>query len=211
MIAPTSSSPTEPAQLGLRERKKLRTRTEIRTQAMRLFEEVGYAATTVEQIAAAAEVSPSTFFRYFPTKERLVLTDDLDPVLIRSLAAQPNDLSPLAAIRAAIEQTLTSLSPAEAAWELQRRTLMRTVPELRTAMYDELSRTVQMLTDALADRLGRPRDDFELTVTAGAAVGVALSVMGRDTDGDYSRILDGLRFLEAGLPVTVTPVSSPDG
>ena len=63
--------------LGLRERKKIRTRETIRQEAFRLIEENGYAATTVEQIAEAAEVSPSTFFRYFPTKESVLLADDI--------------------------------------------------------------------------------------------------------------------------------------
>ncbi|HZC12209.1 MAG TPA: TetR family transcriptional regulator, partial [Mycobacterium sp.] len=58
---------------GLRERKKIRTRETIRREAFRLIQENGYAATTVEQIAEAAEVSPSTFFRYFPTKESVLL------------------------------------------------------------------------------------------------------------------------------------------
>lgn len=87
---------------GLRERKKARTRKTIRTEAFRLFREKGYPHTTVEQIAAAAEVSPSTFFRYFPTKEDLVLADDLDPALIEAFQAQPPELSALTAfLRAA--------------------------------------------------------------------------------------------------------------
>jgi len=69
---------------GLRERKKAKTRAAIRREAMRLFREQGYEETTVEQIAEAAEVSPSTFFRYFPTKEDVVLQDDFDVVVVNS-------------------------------------------------------------------------------------------------------------------------------
>ncbi|HSR85204.1 MAG TPA: TetR family transcriptional regulator, partial [Streptosporangiaceae bacterium] len=86
---------------GLRERKKARTRASIREQALRLFREQGYDATTIEQIAAAAEVSPATFFRYFPTKEDVVLQDDFDVVTLEALQAQPLDLSPIAAFRGA--------------------------------------------------------------------------------------------------------------
>src|SRR5450432_790363 len=84
---------------GLRERKKARTRAAIREHALRLFREQGYPATTVEQIAAAAEVSPATFFRYFPTKEDVVLQDDFDIVTLAALEAQPAGLSPIAAFR----------------------------------------------------------------------------------------------------------------
>ena len=87
---------------GLRERKKARTRAAIREHALRLFRENGYQRTTVEQIAAAAEVSPSTFFRYFPTKEDLVLQDDMDTRMIEAFERQPSDLSPLSAVRAAV-------------------------------------------------------------------------------------------------------------
>src|SRR5439155_11062608 len=52
---------------GLRERKKQRTRDAIQREAMRLFQDQGYEATTIEQIAEAVEISPSTFFNYFPS------------------------------------------------------------------------------------------------------------------------------------------------
>ncbi|WP_374936808.1 TetR/AcrR family transcriptional regulator, partial [Streptomyces sp. Ru71] len=84
MPSATSHASTPPASaaagtsetgLGLRERKKLRTGQAIRQAARRLIDERGYDNTTTEQIAAAAEVSPSTVFRYFPSKEHIVLTD----------------------------------------------------------------------------------------------------------------------------------------
>src|SRR5246127_2934979 len=91
------------AQASLRERKKARTRASLREHALRLFREQGYQATTVEQIAAAAEVLPSTFFRYFPTKEDLVLQDDMDVRMVEALARQPADLPPIPAVRAAMK------------------------------------------------------------------------------------------------------------
>src|SRR5579862_763133 len=93
---------------GLRERKKARTRASLREHALRLFREQGYTATTVEQIAAAAEVSPSTFFRYFPTKEDVIWQDDMDTRMVEAFERQPAELSPLAAMRAAIREMVAS-------------------------------------------------------------------------------------------------------
>src|ERR1035438_7493082 len=100
-------------QCGLRERKKARTRASLREHALRLFREQGYQATTVEQIAAAAEVSPSTFFRYFPTKEDLVLQDDMDTRMIEALERQPPELAPLPAVRAATREVFASYTAAD--------------------------------------------------------------------------------------------------
>ena len=90
----------EPPRLGLRERKKAKTRALIQEHALRLFREQGYDATSVEQIAEAAEVSPSTVFRYFPTKPDLVIYDDLDERMIEAFRAQPPELNALQALRA---------------------------------------------------------------------------------------------------------------
>src|ERR1700694_4306632 len=79
------------AERGVRERKKLKTRESIQRTALRLFEKQGYEETTIEQIAAAAEISPSTFFNYFPTKEDVVLYDAYAPVAIRMFLERPKD------------------------------------------------------------------------------------------------------------------------
>ncbi|HZE39324.1 MAG TPA: helix-turn-helix domain-containing protein, partial [Stackebrandtia sp.] len=86
---------------GLRERKKERTRLEIQRHALRLFRQRGYANTTMEQVAEAAEVSPSTLFRYFPTKEDLIGSDDFGQRLAEAYDAQPAALGAVEALRAA--------------------------------------------------------------------------------------------------------------
>jgi AcrR family transcriptional regulator len=99
-------STATPAQIvvGLRERKKARTREALHDAAMSLFSDQGFDGTTVEEIAAACEMSPRTFFRYFPTKEDVLFGDfeQRSTALVETLAAQPVDLTPLAAIHAAM-------------------------------------------------------------------------------------------------------------
>ena len=77
-----------PIARGLRERKKLKTKEAIQREALRLFQEQGYDETTIEQIAEAVEISPSTFFNYFPTKEDVVIQDPYDPLFISSFLGQ---------------------------------------------------------------------------------------------------------------------------
>jgi AcrR family transcriptional regulator len=194
-----------PARCGLRERKKARTRAVIREQALRLFREQGYQATTVEQIAEAAEVSPSTFFRYFPTKEDVVLQDDFDPIAAEKFEAQPPGLHPVAALRVAIHEAFAELPPDQIKqWrEVNRLTLA--VPELRARTLDEFTRSVSMAAELIAKRQGRDPDDFAVRTVAGAVVGVGLSVMmaaAEDPSADIVALMDaGLAHLEAGLPM----------
>src|ERR1700749_4338419 len=129
--------PATEERLGLRERKKIKTRQTIRREAFRLIDTNGYAATTVEQIADAAEVSPSTFFRYFPSKESLLLADDLDPLILAALQAQPRDLSPAQAFRGAYQAVMAQLPAEQLEFESTRQRLMFSIPELKAAMYDE--------------------------------------------------------------------------
>jgi AcrR family transcriptional regulator len=198
---------------GLRERKKARTRTAIRQHALRLFKEQGYYATTIEQIADAAEVSPATFFRYFPTKEDVVLQDDIDLVSLQALEAQPPELNPIAAFRAASVATLAALSPEDMARFTESAELTATVPEVRARAIDEFVRTINQISGALAARTGRNAEDFEVRNMAGAIIGVIMSVtlpesaetwnpeLMSDVPGLFARIDKALEHLEHGLPL----------
>jgi AcrR family transcriptional regulator len=91
----------EPIPRGLRERKKLETRLALARAAMRLFEERGYAETTVDDIAAAANVSRRTFFRYFASKDEVLIVDPHGKLaaLHVALADGPPDEPTIAALR----------------------------------------------------------------------------------------------------------------
>jgi AcrR family transcriptional regulator len=192
--------------VGLRERKKAKTKAAIQQQAMRLFGERGYQATTVEQIAAAAEVSPSTFFRYFPTKEDVVLYDALDPVLLEAFRAQPAELSPIQALRGAMWAVFGELPAGELAVQQERDALIRSVPELRARMLDEFAKSLDLFAEIVADRVGRRADDPAVRTLAGAVIGVGISAWSTAGDHanpkDYLAVLDAsLAHLEAGLPL----------
>ncbi|WP_460729768.1 acyl-CoA-like ligand-binding transcription factor [Nocardia heshunensis] len=205
MSAETASAPP-PAPVktaaggGLRERKKERTRRAIRMEAFRLFREQGYTETTVEQIAAAADISPSTFFRYFPSKEQVAMADDMDPFMIASFESQPADLSVLAAFRKSTTESFAALSPEDREFERQRVALLSTVPELRGAVARELERSNELIAELVARRTGRSPGDFEVRIFAGALSGAMLSFIDRETF-EPEQIIRVIDFLEAGMPL----------
>jgi AcrR family transcriptional regulator len=194
---------------GLRERKKARTRASIREHALRLFRENGYQRTTVQDIADAAEVSPSTFFRYFPTKEDVVLQDDMDVRMIEALEQQPPELGPVAAVRAAARQMFASYTGADIEVLRETTALTLTVPEIRARALDEFARTIGAVAEALAKRADRPADDLAVRTAAGAIIGVIMAITmpwegwseGGAFEDSFGQIDEALALLEAGLPL----------
>jgi AcrR family transcriptional regulator len=196
-----------PQHTSLRERKKARTRAAIREHALRLFREQGYDATTVEQIAAAAEVSPSTFFRYFPTKEDVILRDDFDDRAFEAFDRQPASLPPIVAFRAAMRETIATFTPADWAEFQEMSAIGMSNPQVRARMVDEMSRMIESAVDALAKRTGRSPADLAVRVYAGAMIGAIMAVMGPEAYSEgtvdaqsFGRIDDALAVLESGLP-----------
>ncbi|MGK5552189.1 TetR/AcrR family transcriptional regulator [Actinomadura kijaniata] len=202
---PPLSDPLD--RLPLRERKKLRTRRAIQEHALRLFLDQGYDATTVEQVAAAAEVSPSTVFRYFSTKEDLVVTDEYDPVMAQFFRAQPADLTPLEALRATFRQILPYLEAQDRATVAARTRMMLEVPALRARMLDSMrTGTLSVVAELLGERTGRAPGDPRVQAFAWAVMGVLQAAMytwlDSDATLDLSALVDAnLEFLAEGLPL----------
>lgn len=204
---PRPPSPTAPGvqpPMGLRERKKLRTRVAIRQATYRLISEQGYDATTIEQIAEAAEVSPSTVFRYFATKEDIVLTDEYDPVMEALLRSRPADEPPLVSLRLMMVEALTSFAGTEDEELRERTRLMVEVPAIRARMTETMSDTAKMLAGVLADRSGRSADDLQIRVFVAAVLGALREVTlywgEHDLEGDLVKMIgEALDSLEGGL------------
>ena len=196
--------------LGLRERKKLRTRSAILREALRLFLAHGFEETTIEDIAEAVEISPSTFFNYFPSKEAVVFEDDYDPIIVAAFNAQPDaPTRPIHALRMAMRQVFAQV-PAEQARMVQQRTeLFVKTPALRAALLNQFSDLADQIADVLAARAERPKSDFAVHNVAGAVLGVMMSMMiliSENPKLDIFKLMDeSLAHLEAGLPLDWRP------
>ncbi|MFD7431747.1 TetR/AcrR family transcriptional regulator [Streptomyces sp. NPDC059818] len=201
---PSPAAPGAQPPMGLRERKKLRTRVAIRQATYRLISEQGYDATTIEQIAEAAEVSPSTVFRYFATKEDIVLTDEYDPVMAAALRSRPLDEPPLESLRLMMREALASFMTAEDEELRQRTRLMVEVPAIRARMTETMSDTAKLLSGVVAERAGRSADDLEIRVFIAAVLGALREVTlywgEHGLEGDIVEMIDtALDTLGGGL------------
>ncbi|MHB1417141.1 MAG: acyl-CoA-like ligand-binding transcription factor [Chloroflexota bacterium] len=162
---------------GLRERKKAQTRHTIQREALRLFLAQGYEATSVGEIAAAAGVSHMTFFRYFPTKEDVVISDDYDPVLVEMIAARPPDEPVVASIQHAVTDGLARFYAADREALFVRTRLILGTPALRARLWEQQSATERLIVDALASRTNAKPGDLATRVVAAACLS-AITVAG---------------------------------
>ncbi|WP_434097420.1 TetR/AcrR family transcriptional regulator [Streptomyces massasporeus] len=204
MTAPRTTPADQPSP-GLRERKKIKTRRAIRTATYALIEEQGYDATTIEQIADRAEVSPSTVFRYFPAKEDIVVTDAWDPVMTAELRARPADEPWADTLRHVMRTALDQALAEEPAVTRLRTRLGVEVPAVRARMLENAAATGRLLRDALAERSGLDPDSLELRVFTMSVMGglMEASHYWAETGhrDDIRDLVDrALDVLEHGLP-----------
>jgi AcrR family transcriptional regulator len=193
---------TTPA--GLRERKKERTRRQLADMALDLFESQGYDRTTVDDIAAAADVSPRTFFRYFAAKDEAVFerADDIQRQFRALLASRPTD-EPLFV---SLDELGRALLDHEVVDENRLRrvlTLVRDEPALR-GRYDALMAVIETeLTSWAAERLGETPSDLRPRLVAASVLSarrVATDVWLESPDADLADcVSSAIELLATGL------------
>jgi len=171
--------------VGLREVKAARTRDHIVDVAIELFIAQGYDQTTMEQIAEKAEVAPSTLYRYFASKDllvldRLLVLTDLDDALESRPADEPVGDSLTMVLRDCLESFVDD----------PRNTAVRQIideaPALRTRLFDISTESFKAFERALAKRMAVPPDDVRAMMTARMALQVFEIVADRWWRGDHS-------------------------
>ncbi|NLU75261.1 TetR family transcriptional regulator [Streptomyces sp. HNM0575] len=211
-MAPPADHAQPPVQ-GLRERKKAQTRRTIQEHALRLFLSEGYDGTTVEDIATAAGVSHMTFFRYFPTKESVVESDDYDPMIARLIEERPPQEDALTAVHQALAGGLKSIYETDRRALLARTRLILTTPALRARLWQNQSATEQLFTDALTAR--EPSGDaFRIRVLASASLAAVATALTAWVDGEGREHLPALvdaAFAVLHAPGTTGPPRQPNG
>lgn len=194
------------AQLSLRERKKLKAMRHIQEVALDLFDQHGYGHVTIERIAAEAEVSPSSIYRYFGTKERIILHDEYDPVAMRALDDELAAQDPVSALRNVIGQMVDSMVAGDE--ELVRRQMRyaMTEPAVRAGMNRQADEMATFIQQTLAKHSSRAPDSLEIRVTTATIVAGIMAAIAywHDTDyrGSLRDVMDGaLDVLSRGLKV----------
>ncbi|AUS78861.1 TetR family transcriptional regulator [Actinoalloteichus sp. AHMU CJ021] len=197
-----------------RRRRAQRTRAGIEAAALRLFREHGFEATTIAQIADAADIAPRTFFRYFPSKEAVLFGDPAWPaqMLRESISRRPADEHPMRSLAWALGE-LDDVMQEERAQHLLRCELLAEVDEVRYAQHIVSSNWMRELTALIAERLGAdphtdPRPQAWAMALAGT-VSVSLQAWLARPEGPLPSALlaevlhttiDGLSETARGLP-----------
>ncbi|GGO73829.1 TetR/AcrR family transcriptional regulator [Nonomuraea cavernae] len=154
--------------MGLRERKKARTRLAILDAALDLFLEQGYDSTTVDQIAGSVEISPRTFFRYFTGKDHLVLGfhDQGVEIMMDTLRGRPTDEPPFTSLShalRAVTRDMEDSTPEDAARFLKLRRIFDDNPRLVGLSVAKVAETEHALVREIAARRGVDPDSDRLS------------------------------------------------
>ena len=202
-----TASETPNETVGLRERKKLKTREALEQAALDLFAKQGFDSTTIEEIVEACDVSPRTFFRYFPNKEALLLSDadEKCQLLVAGLLGRPAGESPLRSIRESLVENLAGLEH-DRPRMLEQSRIMAETPALRTYKIERQQSWEEAIFQALQTRAASGLDGghstFELRLVASTAIAALRAAVETwlEEGGDViARVDDAFARIAAGL------------
>jgi AcrR family transcriptional regulator len=157
--------------VGLRERTRRAVRTEIAATGMRLFLEHGFDAVTMDQIAAAADISRRSLFRYFDTKEDIVVGNlvDLAHSAVAVVRSRPESESPWVVLRAALEVYVSE--PAHSAeWAYDLARMIHGTPSLRARRLEKQQIWISLLAPEIEHRLTGDDTDLRALAIVSAAL-----------------------------------------
>ncbi|MCK2215646.1 TetR/AcrR family transcriptional regulator [Actinomadura sp. ATCC 31491] len=136
---------------GLRERRRLKAMRDIQERALDLFDERGFAAVTIEEIAAAAEVSPSSVYRYFGTKEGIVVADEFDVMSPEALREHLDPGDPIGSLLRAVRAYESAPEGGRAKGPWRRVRYFFAEPSVREAVCATLDRAGGRVTPLVAE------------------------------------------------------------
>lgn len=171
MRGPGRQADPVPDHLGLRDRKRLDAMRRIQAVALDLIASRSFDEVTVEEVADASEVSPSSVYRYFGTKEGVFLWDEYDEPAFEELERNLTTMAPLEALRAAIESTLAARVEPDEQRLLRQLDVIYREPALTNAMAQQTDEFRHSTSLMLATAAGRKRPSLEDQVAAGAMIG----------------------------------------
>jgi AcrR family transcriptional regulator len=170
----------------LRDRKRLAMMRRVQTVALDLFDERGFDDVTVEEIAARSEVSPSTVYRAFGTKEHLIIWDEYDPGALAAITEELDRHPPLEAVRRVVRATMLAAFAEDPERIRRRLRLAFENPTVEAASTLQSYEMAGLIAGVLAQRLGRDADDLDLQVFAHAFVGALLGGLRHWYASDFS-------------------------
>lgn len=171
---------------------------------MGLFARQGYSHTTVDQIAQEAQVSHTTFFRYFASKEQVVIADDLDEAREAAMAQLPRGIGHFELLRELLVALYRIAAQDPWASNPERMRLIQSEPVLRIAHRLEAEASISRAADYFADYLEIDPDNPRLRVFLAATGGVMFHVADDSTPRDehlLDRLMAAVDLLEQGLPL----------
>lgn len=189
---------------GLRERKRTAAMRRVQTVALDLFDEHGFDAVTIERIAEVSEVSPSSIYRYFGTKEMLVIWDEYDPAALAAMGEALEDHTPMEAVRLMVRTLVVRAFEDDRDRVVRRMRLADGHPSLEAASAVHAWQMGGLIADVIARSSGRDAEDLEVQVFANAFVGGLFGAIrhwsATGFGGDFSQVVErAMDVLEHGL------------